>query len=99
MAELEVKQLVCGYGKEDIVKGISFTLGDGEILSVAGSNGCGKTTLLRGICGLLPVRSGGAYLGVPDGRGRRLFRVYRYGNGDNGSLCAAEGRFSRRNNS
>lgn len=62
VASLEVKQLVCGYGKEDIVKGVSFTLGDGEILSVAGSNGCGKTTLLRGICGLLPVRSGGAYL-------------------------------------
>lgn len=62
MARLDVKQLVCGYGKEDVVKGVSFTLGEGEILSIAGPNGCGKTTLLRGVCGLLPVKSGGAYL-------------------------------------
>ncbi|MDE5858907.1 MAG: ABC transporter ATP-binding protein [Oscillospiraceae bacterium] len=62
MARLNVVQLVCGYGKTDIVKGVSFSLNEGEVLSIAGPNGCGKTTLLRGVCGLIPIRSGNAYL-------------------------------------
>lgn len=58
MAILELKDIFCGYGRNDIIKGISLTVEPGEILSLAGPNGCGKTTLLRAACGLLPIRSG-----------------------------------------
>lgn len=62
MAVLELKNIICGYGREDIIKGISLTAEPGEIISLAGPNGCGKTTLLRAACGLIPIRSGGAYI-------------------------------------
>ncbi|MDE6132999.1 MAG: ABC transporter ATP-binding protein, partial [Oscillospiraceae bacterium] len=65
MPILTVKNITCGYGGEDVVRDVSFTLERGEILSLAGENGCGKTTLLRAVCGLIPVKSGGAYI---DGR-------------------------------
>lgn len=62
MPILTVKNIICGYGGEDVIKDVSFTLERGEILALAGENGCGKTTLLRAVCGLIPVRSGGAYI-------------------------------------
>ena len=51
---LEVKKLSCGYGGEQVVNDISFTLSPGQRLVVLGPNGCGKTTLLRGLMGILP---------------------------------------------
>lgn len=62
MPILTAKNITCGYGGEDVIKDVSFTLERGEILALAGENGCGKTTLLRAVCGLIPVRSGGAYI-------------------------------------
>ena len=62
MPILTVKNITCGYGGEDVIKDVSFTLERGGILSLAGENGCGKTTLLRAVCGLIPVKSGGAYI-------------------------------------
>lgn len=55
---LQVQGLVAGYGKKEIVHGISFEMDRGEFVCIIGANGCGKTTALRSILGLLPVMSG-----------------------------------------
>ena len=58
MAELKIDGLSCGYGGEDIVKNVSLTVQGGETAAIAGPNGCGKTTLLRAVCGLIPITAG-----------------------------------------
>ena len=56
-AMLEVRDLEVAYGKIKAVKGISFDVHEGEVVSLIGTNGAGKTTTLRTISGLLrPVR-------------------------------------------
>ncbi len=57
-AMLEVKNLVVSYGKIKAVKGISFDVNEGEVVSLIGTNGAGKTTTLRTISGLLRPVSG-----------------------------------------
>mgnify|MGYP000688362078 FL=1 len=47
MAFLEVENIKKSFGKNEILKGISFDLQKGEVLSIIGSSGSGKTTLLR----------------------------------------------------
>lgn len=47
MAILEVEHIKKKFGKTDVLKDISFSLGQGEVLSIIGSSGSGKTTLLR----------------------------------------------------
>lgn len=62
---LEVKNLSVSYGAIEAVKDISFTVNDGEIVSLIGANGAGKTTTLRTITGLVPAKSGSVmYNGV-----------------------------------
>ena len=55
---LEVKDLAVAYGRVQAVKGISFTVEQGQIVSLLGTNGAGKTTTLRTISGLLRPTSG-----------------------------------------
>lgn len=55
---LEVRDLVVSYGKIKAVKGISFSVDEGEVVSLIGTNGAGKTTTLRTISGLLRPTSG-----------------------------------------
>ena len=55
---LEVKDLAVSYGRVQAVKGISFTVEQGQIVSLLGTNGAGKTTTLRTISGLLRPTSG-----------------------------------------
>ncbi|CAN7429023.1 ABC transporter ATP-binding protein [Knoellia sp. LjRoot47] len=55
---LEVKDLVVAYGKIKAVKGISFTVDEGQVVTLIGTNGAGKTTTLRTISGLLRPASG-----------------------------------------
>lgn len=47
MAILEVKDIKKSFGKTEVLKGISFSLEEGEVISIIGSSGSGKTTLLR----------------------------------------------------
>src|SRR5690606_21609571 len=55
---LQVDNLTGGYGKEPIVKNISFRVNKGEILGILGPNGSGKSTLLKIISGILPNQAG-----------------------------------------
>jgi len=55
---LEVKDLHVHYGKIEAIKGISFSVNQGEIVSLIGANGAGKTTTLKTISGLRSVSSG-----------------------------------------
>ena len=53
---LELKNVSLGYGGTDVVRDVSLRIGEGENICVIGPNGCGKTTLLKAIAGLLPYR-------------------------------------------
>lgn len=55
---LEVRDLCGGYGKKEIVHHASFNVSEGEFVCVIGANGCGKTTLLKSILGLVKAFSG-----------------------------------------
>lgn len=55
---LTVKNLVSGYGNIQVLRGISFYIEPGELVSILGTNGAGKTTTLRALSGLIPVWSG-----------------------------------------
>ena len=55
---LEVRQLECTRGDRRLFSDLSFTLGRGQLLRVAGANGSGKTSLLRIMCGLLAPSAG-----------------------------------------
>lgn len=55
---LEIKDLRVQYGKIEAIKGISFVVEEGEIVTLIGANGAGKTTTLKTISGLRPVASG-----------------------------------------
>ena len=58
MALLEVKNLEVYYGVICALKGISFEVNEGEIVSLIGANGAGKTTMMQSVVGLLPKKSG-----------------------------------------
>lgn len=55
---LQVQQLRIGYGPIEVVHGIDLTVEAGECVALIGANGAGKTSTLKAICGLVPVRSG-----------------------------------------
>ena len=58
MALLEVEDVHTFYGKIEALKGVSLTVEEGEIVTMLGSNGAGKSTTLRSIAGLTPPRDG-----------------------------------------
>ncbi|MCJ7549933.1 MAG: ATP-binding cassette domain-containing protein, partial [Anaerolineae bacterium] len=58
MALLEVKDLNVSYGAIRALRGVSFHVDEGEVVTLIGANGAGKSTTLRTISGLLPVTSG-----------------------------------------
>lgn len=55
---LEVEGLHVRYGRTHAVKGVSLTVGDGEIVTVLGANGAGKSSLLKGIAGAVQPAEG-----------------------------------------
>jgi NitT/TauT family transport system ATP-binding protein len=59
---LTAEDVTLGYGPAPVLSGLHFDVAEGEIMVVVGASGCGKTTLLRGLAGLLPP-AGGRFLG------------------------------------
>ncbi len=55
---LEIRDLVVSYGAIEAVRGVSLTAAPGAITTIVGANGAGKSSLLRAISGLAPVRGG-----------------------------------------
>lgn len=58
MALLEVKNLEVYYGVICALKGISFEVNEGEIVSLIGANGAGKTTMMQSVSGIIPKKGG-----------------------------------------
>jgi branched-chain amino acid transport system ATP-binding protein len=106
-AALAIRDLRVGYGGIAAVKGISLEVRRGEIVTLIGANGAGKTSTLKAIVGLLPLRSGQIELfgeslrGVPThGIARRGVALVPEGRAIFGNLSVAEnlelGAFSKR---
>jgi branched-chain amino acid transport system ATP-binding protein len=60
---LDVKNLRVNYGKVEAVKGVSFQVDEGTLVSIIGANGAGKSTILRTISGLIRPNSGEIWFG------------------------------------
>jgi branched-chain amino acid transport system ATP-binding protein len=63
MKLLEITGLTARYGAGDVLKGIDLSVEEGEIVTLLGSNGAGKSTTLRAISGLVPNVAGAITLG------------------------------------
>jgi branched-chain amino acid transport system ATP-binding protein len=65
-ALLQTESFGAAYGAAPVVRGVSMAIAPGEVVALLGRNGMGKTTLVRGLMGLTPVRSGTATLAGRD---------------------------------
>ena len=58
MTALALEEVCGGYGRTEVLRNVTLTVGEGEIVTILGANGAGKSTLLNGIVGLLPRKTG-----------------------------------------
>lgn len=63
---LEVRDLVVSYGAVEAVRGVTLTAAPGAITAIVGANGAGKSSLLRAVTGLAPIRGGQVLLDGKD---------------------------------
>ena len=79
MALLEVKDLRVTYGVIEAIKGISFEVNEGEIVTLIGANGAGKTTTMQSIMGLIHPKSGTITFDGADIFGMSTHKILRLG--------------------
>ncbi|BBX25763.1 ABC transporter ATP-binding protein [Mycolicibacterium alvei] len=84
---LEVRDAVVHYGRIKALHGVSLVVHEGELVTLLGSNGAGKTTMMRAISGLRPLTSGSVWF-----EGRDLSRVKAHQRVIDGLIQAPEGR-------
>ncbi len=63
---LDVRNLSAAYGQSEVLHGVNFTAGRGEIVAIVGRNGMGKSTLMKSLIGVMPPRSGQILLSGTD---------------------------------
>jgi urea transport system ATP-binding protein len=68
---LELREVAVAYGESQVLWGVSLDVPAGAVVCLMGRNGVGKTTLLKAVMGLLPLRGGAVLLDGEDLRGRR----------------------------
>ncbi len=78
---LEVRNIVTAYGQSQVLHGISLFVAEGEVVSLLGRNGVGKTTTFRSIMGLTPPRSGSILLKGEELIGRKTYEISKRGIG------------------
>ncbi|HEY5828035.1 MAG TPA: ATP-binding cassette domain-containing protein, partial [Hyphomicrobiaceae bacterium] len=78
---LEVEAIEAGYGRSQVLFGLSLGIAPGEMVTLMGRNGMGKTTTVRSIMGLTPARAGTIRFGEKDIRGLASYRVAKLGVG------------------
>ena len=79
MALLEVKDIHVYYGSIHAVKGVSFEVNQGEIVTLIGANGAGKSTVLNTVSGLLHPRSGSIVFDGKDLKGVAPHKIVQHG--------------------
>jgi branched-chain amino acid transport system ATP-binding protein len=76
---LEVHKLNAHYGKSHVLAGVDLAVGDGELVSVLGRNGSGRSTLIKSIMGLVPPSAGSVRLDGVEIAGLAPYRIARAG--------------------
>jgi branched-chain amino acid transport system ATP-binding protein len=78
---LEIEEIDTYYGQSHVLQGISLSIGEGEVVSLLGRNGVGKTTTLRSIMGLSPPKRGSIRFQGREIAGKNPFEIARLGIG------------------
>ena len=78
---LELRDVETSYGLSRVLFGISLTIGRGEMVSLLGRNGMGKTTTVRSIMGLTPPAAGSIRFDGDEIRGLPVYRIAKHGIG------------------
>lgn len=76
---LDIRKLDVAYGGIRALRGMDLTVGHGELVSLIGANGAGKSTTLRAICGLVPVAGGDIFYDGKSIAGTPSYQLVRQG--------------------
>jgi branched-chain amino acid transport system ATP-binding protein len=87
MALLEIRSVASGYGEVQILWGVDLALEDGQLTSLVGANGAGKTTILRTVMGLLRPWEGSIWF-----NGRNVSQMPAHAKAELGLVLVPEGR-------